>query len=54
MDDPHCLAHFFFQALAFLIGDPTGAVVDSEKSSRGLVVLATQRARWRLGANDYR
>lgn len=39
-----------FQAMAFLIGLLTGAVVDSEKSSRGPVVLATQRACCHSGA----
>lgn len=39
-----------FQALACLIGLLTGAVVDSEKCSRGPVVLATQRARCHSGA----
>lgn len=39
-----------FQALAFLIGLLTGTVVDSEKCNRGVVVLATQRARCHSGA----
>lgn len=39
-----------FQAMAFPIGLLTGAVVDSEKSNRGAIVLATQSARCHLGA----